>query len=193
MVLDTDMFSITIDESQPDNLWVATCGWVYNSINGGDKWTRYRDGFNNRRIHDVEIDPCDPDVVYAGSVAGLYRSEDRGKSWYVMSDEGLVINTIVLHPQRPDRIILGIEGDGVYVSEDRGRSFARTSDGLHNVRITALAPDPFEKNRVYGAVDVRRRRLRHLSLGRRRQDVEEDEPGVAAGSVVPRNRDRSRR
>jgi photosystem II stability/assembly factor-like uncharacterized protein len=85
MVLDTDMFAITIDDARPDNLWVATCGWVYNSTNGGDKWTRYRDGFNNRRIHDVEIDPCDPDVVYAGSVAGLYRSEDRGKSWYVMS------------------------------------------------------------------------------------------------------------
>jgi len=152
MVLDTDMFSITIDPAQPDNLWVATCGWVYNSTNGGDKWTRYRDGFNNRRVHDVKIDPCDPDVVYAGSVGGLYRSEDRGKSWYAVSDEGLVINTIVLHPQRPDRIVLGIEGDGVYVSEDRGRTFARTSEGLHNVRIAALAPDPFVKNRVYGAV-----------------------------------------
>jgi photosystem II stability/assembly factor-like uncharacterized protein len=152
MVLDTDMFSITVDPAQPDNLWVATCGWVYNSTNGGDLWTRYRDGFNNRRIHDVELDPCDPDVVYAGSVAGLYRSEDRGKSWYVLSDEGLVINTIVLHPQRPDRIVLGIEGDGVYVSQDRGRTFERASFGLHNVRIAAIAPDPFQKDRVYGAV-----------------------------------------
>ncbi|HKR66864.1 MAG TPA: hypothetical protein VJZ00_24265, partial [Thermoanaerobaculia bacterium] len=152
MVLDTDMFSITIDPMKPDNMWVATCGWVYNSTNGGDKWTRYRDGFNNRRIHDVEIDPCDPDVVYAGSVAGLYRSEDRGKSWYVMSDEGLVINSIVLHPQRPDRIVLGIEGDGVYLSQDRGKTFERTSAGLHNVRIAAIASDPFAKNRVYSAV-----------------------------------------
>jgi photosystem II stability/assembly factor-like uncharacterized protein len=152
MVLDTDMFSITIDPKQPDNVWVATCGWVYNSQNGGDLWTRYRDGFNNRRIHDVDIDPCDENTVYAGSVAGLYRSDDRGKSWYVMSDEGLVINSVVLHPQRPERIILGIEGDGVYVSNDRGQTFQRTSDGLHNVRITTIAPDPFEKNRVYAAV-----------------------------------------
>jgi photosystem II stability/assembly factor-like uncharacterized protein len=152
MVLDTDMFSITIDPKNPDNVWVATCGWVYNSQNGGDKWTRYRDGFNNRRIHDVDIDPCDADTVYAGSVAGLYRTDDKGKSWYALSDEGLVINSVVLHPQRPDRIILGIEGDGVYVSNDRGQSFQRTSDGLHNLRITTIAPDPFEKNRVYAAV-----------------------------------------
>ena len=152
MVLDTDMFSITIDPEKPDNIWVATCGWVYNTENAGDKWTRYRDGFNNRRIHDVEIDPCDRDTVYAGSVAGLYRSDDKGKSWYVISDEGLVVNSIVLHPQRRDRIVLGIEGDGVYVSQDRGRTFTRSSDGLHNLRITTIAPDPFEKNRVFAAV-----------------------------------------
>ena len=152
MVLDTDMFSITIDPKKPDNVWVATCGWVYNSQNGGDKWTRYRDGFNNRRIHDVDIDPCDENTVYAGSVAGLYRSDDKGKSWYVVSDEGLVINSIVLHPQRPQRIVLGVEGDGVYVSNDRGQTYQRTSDGLHNLRITTIAPDPFEKNRVYAAV-----------------------------------------
>ena len=152
MVLDTDMFSITIDPKKPDNVWVATCGWVYNSQNGGDKWTRYRDGFNNRRIHDVDIDPCDENTVYAGSVAGLYRSDDTGKSWYVMSDEGLVVNSIVLHPQRPQRIILGVEGDGVYVSNDRGQTYQRTSDGLHNLRITTIAPDPFQKNRVFAAV-----------------------------------------
>ncbi|HEY0159651.1 MAG TPA: YCF48-related protein [Thermoanaerobaculia bacterium] len=152
MVLDTDMFHITIDPSKPDNVWVATCGWVYNSQNGGDKWTRYRDGFNNRRIHDVDIDPCDKDVVYAGSVAGLYRTEDQGKSWYVMTDESLVINSVVLHPQRPQRIVLGIEGDGVYVSHDRGKTFTRTSQGLQNLRITTIAPDPFKKNRVYAAV-----------------------------------------
>lgn len=152
MVLDTDMFEIHIDPQQPDNVWVATCGWVYNSKNIGDNWTRYRDGFNNRRIHDVEVDPCDRNTVYAGSVAGLYRTDDNGKSWYVVSDEGLVINSIVLHASRPNRIILGIEGDGVYVSTDRGATFTRSSDGLHNLRITTIAPDPFEKNRVFAAV-----------------------------------------
>lgn len=152
MVLDTDMFSITIDPERPENIWVATCGWVYNSTNAGELWTRYRDGFNNRRIHDVEVDPCDKNTVYAGSVAGLYRSDDNGKSWYVVSEENLVVNSVVLHPQKPQRIVLGIEGDGVYVSNDRGRTFQRASDGLHNLRITTIAPDPFAKNRVFAAV-----------------------------------------
>jgi photosystem II stability/assembly factor-like uncharacterized protein len=152
MVLDTDMFSIYVDPANADNVWVATCGWVYNSKNTGDLWTRYKDGFDNRRIHDVKIDPNDPNVIYAGSVAGLYRSTDGGTKFGVISDAGLVINSVVLHPKRPDRIILGIEGDGVYVSEDRGQTFARSSEGLYNLRITTIAPDPFHRNRVYAAV-----------------------------------------
>jgi len=152
MVLDTDMFSILINPADPDNLWVSTCGWVYSTANRGDQWTRFRDGFNNRRIHDIEIDPCDPNTLYAGSVAGLYRSEDHGKTWYVVSDEGLVVNSIAMHPQRPGRIVVGIEGDGVYVSEDDARTFTRSSDGLYNLRITAITPDPSIKNRVYASV-----------------------------------------
>ncbi|HXG58877.1 MAG TPA: hypothetical protein VNL91_07625 [Thermoanaerobaculia bacterium] len=152
MVLDTDMFGITIDAENPDNLWVSTCGWVYNSTNGGDRWVRYRDGFNNRRIHDVKLDPCDRNRLWAGSVAGLYRSDDGGRTWYAVSDERLVINSIALHPQRPGRIVLGVEGDGVYVSNDDAKTFARASEGLYNVRVATIAADPLVKDRVYAAV-----------------------------------------
>jgi photosystem II stability/assembly factor-like uncharacterized protein len=64
----------------------------------------------------------------------------------------LVINRIVVHPKRPDRIILGVEGDGVYVSNDRGATYQRSSKGLNNLRITTIAADPLTKNRVYAAV-----------------------------------------
>jgi photosystem II stability/assembly factor-like uncharacterized protein len=40
----------------------------------------------------------------------------------------------------------------VYVSNDRGKTFKRSSEGLYNVRVTTMAPDPFERNRVYAAV-----------------------------------------
>jgi photosystem II stability/assembly factor-like uncharacterized protein len=152
MVLDTDMFSITVENDNPDSLWVSTCGWVYNTADRGDNWTRYRNGFDNRRIHDIEVDPCDHSALYAGSVAGLYRSEDRGKSWYLISDESLVVNSIALTPQRPNRVVLAVEGDGIYVSEDHAKTFARSSDGLRNLRITTVVADPLVRDRVYAAV-----------------------------------------
>ncbi|HEU4521663.1 MAG TPA: hypothetical protein VFT12_06655 [Thermoanaerobaculia bacterium] len=154
MVLDTDMFAITFNPVDPDNIWVSTCGWVYNTGNRGDKWTRYRDGFKNRRIHTVDVDPSDASgrTVYAGSVAGLYRTDDAGKKWYPVSNEDLVISSVVLHPKRPGRVIIGVEGDGVYVSDDKATTFARRSEGLHNLRITSIAADPERKERVYAAV-----------------------------------------
>ncbi len=152
MVADTDVFAITMNRLDPDNIWLATCGWVYHSTNGGDGWTRYRDGFDNRRIHDVQIDPSDSRRVLAGSVAGLYRTEDHGISWSRISDDSLVINSILVTPDRPDRIILGTEGDGVYVSEDGGNTWERTNRGLHNVRVAVVAPDPVEPTDLYAAV-----------------------------------------
>ncbi len=152
MVLDTDMFSITIDRYNPDKVWVSTCGWVYSTPNRGENWTRFRDGFNNRRIHDIELDPCDQDSIYAGSVAGLYHSQDGGKTWYTISDESMVVNTIALHPQRPGRVILGVEGDGVYLSNDNAKTFTRTCDGLRNLTITSVAADASQPKSVYAAV-----------------------------------------
>src|SRR5258708_4347354 len=152
MVLDTDMFSITIDRYNPDKVWVSTCGWVYNTPNRGENWTRYRDGFNNRRIHDIELDPCDQDSIFAASVPGLYHSHDGGKTWYSIGDESLVVNTIALHPQRPGRVILGVEGDGVYLSNDDARTFTRTCDGLRNLTITSVAADATQPKNVYTSV-----------------------------------------
>jgi photosystem II stability/assembly factor-like uncharacterized protein len=152
MVLDTDMFSITIDRYDPDKIWVATCGWVYATPNRGDTWTRFRDGFDNRRIHDIELDPCDRDSIFAGSVAGLYHSHDGGKTWYATSDESLVVNTIALDPQRPGRVILGVEGDGVYISNDNAKTFTRSCDGLRNLTITSVATDALRRKSAYAAV-----------------------------------------
>ena len=94
-----------------------------------------------------------PDSIFAGSVAGLYRSHDGGKTLVLdLSDESLVVNTIALHPQRPGRVILGVEGDGVYVSNDNAKTFTRTCDGLRNLTITSIAADASQPKNVYAAV-----------------------------------------
>ncbi|MGK2858643.1 MAG: WD40/YVTN/BNR-like repeat-containing protein [Thermoanaerobaculia bacterium] len=152
MVLDTDVFSILIDEKAPDRIWASTCGWVYNSTNGGDAWTRVRDGLDNRRIHAIAIDPVERKRVFAGSVAGLYVTEDGGTSWKRITDDTKVVNAIGISAARPDRIVLATEGDGIYVSRDRGATFTRSSDGLRNVRVTAIVSDPETSGRVYAAV-----------------------------------------
>jgi hypothetical protein len=45
-----------------------------------------------------------------------------------------------------------VEGDGVYVSDDDAKTFTRSSDGLYDVKITSIVPDPSSKDRVYASV-----------------------------------------
>ena len=129
------MFSITIDRDNPDNVWVSTCGWVYNTPNRGDNWTRYRDGFNNRRIHDIELDPCDPrlDLRRLGRRA-LSQPTTAARRWYTYQRRVARRQ----HDRAPSAAartasILGVEGDGVYVSNDDAKTFTRTCDGLRNL------------------------------------------------------------
>lgn len=152
MVLDTDVFAINIDLKNPDDVWLSTCGWVYNSQDRGDTWARQKEGFDNRRIHVVERDPEDSKVLYAGSVAGLYRSGDAGATWALVSPDSFVITGIAVHSARPERIVLATEGDGVYVSRDRGQTWARSSDGLYNVRVANVTPDRAVEHRIFATV-----------------------------------------
>ena len=69
-----------------------------------------------------------------------------------VSDESLVVNNIALHAQRPHRIVLGVEGDGIYVSDDDAKTFTRSCDGLRNLTITSIAADPAQPKRVYASV-----------------------------------------
>jgi photosystem II stability/assembly factor-like uncharacterized protein len=153
MVLDTDVF---VDQHLirriPTTSGSRPAGGSTTPLDRGRKWTRYKDGFENRRIHTIVRHPLDDDIVFAGSVAGLYVTLNRGESWALISPDTFVVNAITMHPQRPERIVLGTEADGVYVSEDAGKIWRRSSRGLHNVRVASVIPDPEIEGQVYATV-----------------------------------------
>ena len=44
--------------------------------------------------------------------------------------------SLASHPSRPERVLLGSEGGGVWRSEDGGTSFTRSDTGMTNARVT---------------------------------------------------------
>jgi photosystem II stability/assembly factor-like uncharacterized protein len=138
MVEDTEVFGIDFVPGHPDDFWAATCGWLYRTTDGGTSWVRYREGLSDRRTHVVRIDPRDPDRILAGTTGGLFESRDAGKSFRRISPE-VVVNALVFDPGRPARLVMGTESDGVLVSEDGGASFASSSRGLAEARLSAVA------------------------------------------------------
>ena len=78
--------------------------------------------------------------LYAGTKpANLLQSDDGGESWHrieALSDHpsadswnpggaGLVLHTIVPHPDEPEKLWVGISAAGVFATEDGGKSWER--------------------------------------------------------------------
>src|SRR6266511_3506146 len=148
MVLDATIYTWDFAGSDPRDIWVSTCGWVYRTKAGGDHWTRFKNGFTNRRSHAVRRDPKRPGVIYAATVGGLHRSLDGGETWSRISRESLVVTALEVD-RATGRLYVGTEGEGVFVSDDGGATLSHGSVGLTEGRVSDLVADPNDPARLF--------------------------------------------
>jgi hypothetical protein len=105
-----------------------------------------------------------PDTFYSGSVGGgVWKTENSGRTWFPVSDEGIPIGSIgaiAVAPSNPDIVYVGTGepdirsqnsyGIGMFKSMDAGKTW--THIGLEGTRqIGRVAVDPTDPNRVYVA------------------------------------------
>src|SRR5262249_34957872 len=113
---------------------------------------------------DVDIDPSNPDVVYAtlweqrqgpwengawgGSNGGLFKSTDGGTTWKQLKTglpDGVLNAEIAIAPTEPRRLYATIDagesGTGVYRSDDGGETWRRaTTDARPTSRVNEAVP-----------------------------------------------------
>jgi len=84
-------------------------------------------------VHSLEVHPSSPDLVYAPTGGGFYRSRDGGKTWKLCYD--CYCRAVWVDPSNPDHMILG-PADGVdrngriEESKDGGEIWSMASTGL---------------------------------------------------------------
>ncbi|HEV7667787.1 MAG TPA: hypothetical protein VGS22_04635 [Thermoanaerobaculia bacterium] len=140
MVLDSEVFTLTPGWEEGE-IWASTCGWVYQTLNGGGSWKRYQQGLGERRTPSFAVLP--DGRLLAGTVAGAYFSTDGGATWKLGSDPALSVLAVAADPGRPERIVLGTEGSGIWISSSAGsEGFHPANRGLTNLRIGGLATMP---------------------------------------------------
>jgi len=116
------------------------------------------------RTYAVAGHASQPDTFYSGSVGGgVWKTENSGRTWYPISDEGIPIGSIgaiAVAPSNPDVVYVGTGepdirsqnsyGIGMFKSTDAGKTW--THIGLEGTRqIGRVAVDPTNPNRVYVA------------------------------------------
>jgi photosystem II stability/assembly factor-like uncharacterized protein len=172
---------IAIDPKNPNRLFVAALGHpygpneergIFRSTNGGQSFERVLFKDANTGGKDVDIDPSNPDIVYAtmweqrqgpwengawdGTNGGIFKSTDGGTTWKPLTQGlplGIVNAEIAVAPTNPRRVFATLEaqdpvaGTGIYRSDDAGENWTRiTTDARPVSRINEVVPHVHPKD-----------------------------------------------
>lgn len=151
---DSDIFAIDIDPRDPNHIIASACSGIYESGNAGDSWTKVQGiPSQSRRTRAIVQHPSIPGLVFAGTTEGFWRSERGGKadSWMVTTSRQLEVNSIAIHPSRPQTIYIGTNNYGVMVSTDGGKNFVPTNGGYSGRFANVIVADRETPNRIYAA------------------------------------------
>ncbi len=161
--------ALAVDPRDPNKIFAAVLGHpygpseergIYRSTDGGQSWQKVISKDENTGGSDVEIDPSNPDVVYAsmwevregpwedgnefnGTGGGLFKSTDGGSTWHQLTNglpKDLSQIYVAVAPSDPRRLYatLGTASGklNVYRSDDSGDSWAQiTTDPRPSGRI----------------------------------------------------------
>ncbi len=85
------------------------------------------------RVVDLEFNPSNPDIIYAGfATGGIFKSTDMGVSWFPIFDDQavLTVGDIAIDPQNTDVIYVGTgEANGGHNNFPGGGIFKSTNAG----------------------------------------------------------------
>jgi photosystem II stability/assembly factor-like uncharacterized protein len=141
----------------------ASAGQYPSDLLAGFRW-RDVGPMRGGRTYGVAGHADQPDTFYFGSVGGgVWKTENSGRTWFPISDEGIPIGSIgaiAVAPSNSDIVYVGTGepdirsqhsyGIGMFKSTDAGKTWSHI--GLEKTRqIGRVAVDPTNPNRVYVA------------------------------------------
>ncbi len=149
---------IAVDPRNPNKLFVAVLGHpygpnaergLYRSTDGGQLFQKVLGKDENAGASEVQIDPSNPDVVYAalwearqgpwensswsGPGGGMFKSTDGGATWKPLTagiPDGFIQANIAIAPSNTRRLYASIATSGsigIYRSDDAGEHWARAT------------------------------------------------------------------
>ncbi|APW97685.1 hypothetical protein CHINAEXTREME_07820 [Halobiforma lacisalsi AJ5] len=158
------VMSLAVSPHDPDVVYAGTePSRVYRSADGGDSWT-HLEGIvdlpsaeewyfpprpHTHHVRWLEVDPFDPDRLYAGIEAGAFvYTEDGGETWHERPEGSRRDNhSLATHPDREGRIYAAA-GDGYAESDDGGERWRQPERGLEHTYCWSVVPDPGDPDRV---------------------------------------------
>lgn len=118
-------------------------------------WSSGNQGIE-RDIRDLLASPANPDILWAATTNGVFRSEDGGRAW-TSASEGLIpysefswlhYDALAFDPSTPGGL-WAAGWSGLFHSNDSGSTWARVAGLREGVPIGSVAVDPNDPRRVW--------------------------------------------
>src|SRR6266853_1077634 len=147
---------IIVDPRNSKVLYVAThrhkdSGGFFKSIDGGLTW-RESPELRNEALHSLTQSSLNPDILLAGTISGIFRSNDSGETWTALptsSTPGLVdVESLAIDPRTANVIYAGT-WYLPYKSTDGGQTWKSIKTGMiDDSDIFAINIDPRNPNHI---------------------------------------------
>ena len=147
---------------------------LFKSTDNGDTWEpdrglmyhphqpKWQPGAGGLCLHTIILDPDNPKrMLIAISAAGVYRTDDGGKTWQARNkgvraeflpdkhpEFGQCVHKVVQHPTQPQRLFLQNHW-GLYRSDDWGDSWQDVANGVPSDFGFAMQMHPHDPETVY--------------------------------------------
>ncbi len=149
---------IIFDQSNPNRLLVGAWmldrpdGGIFISEDGGHRWQPVPD-MQGQSVRAVAQAPSDPKTFVAGTLKGVYRSQDGGEHWTLISPPGSAelheVESIAIDPVNPQNIYAGT-WHLPWKTEDGGKTWKNIKQGLIvDSDVFSIIIDPHAPNVVY--------------------------------------------
>ena len=153
LIDDSDIMGICVLPNDPNTVFVNACSGIYRSSSAGEKWTKLPGiPFSARRTYALLPHPTDPNIIFAGTSEGLWRSKDGGKRWMLLTSKTVVIRSVVIHPEKPSRVLIATDDFGVRTSDNFGDDFTDANAGFIHRHILSIMPDATERGKLLASV-----------------------------------------
>jgi photosystem II stability/assembly factor-like uncharacterized protein len=155
--------SIAMHPRDPRVLYAGTTGGIYRSDSAAMGWKKINNGLIAEQelmgamalgVNAIVFDVVNPDIVYAGTTKGLFRTATRGDRWERIGQSlpNLFVSSILIDPTQPKTLYIGGPG-GVWKSPDSGQTWTAINRGLASLNIRALAMSQHNSHLLYAGTN----------------------------------------
>ncbi len=145
---DNEIYSLSICKANTGIVYAGTGSeGVFVSMDGGDDWMQTSESLENNGVNAVAVNPGNPQVVYAGTDNGIFKSVNSGMDWSHPVLSNRQINALLIDPENPNIIFAGTDSKGLFESTDGGTNWKQVA--LSGSEVLSLAVNPKNSSIVY--------------------------------------------